>query len=170
MPDRPRLLNRLLHRALLLLLLGASLLACQSVPPTAGSNPPRTELTFIDLTRFDRDLAAALSAAPPTVAVTFHDRVSPSALPARLQAWMSAIESGGGTVEVVTPPPTLTARGPVLLIGAITTLWRAYQAGIEASDNAQRGAAKGFDAQIRLARTGTGDTLVERIVFTQKPR
>ena len=160
MPDRPRLLNRFLHRALLLLLLSASLLACQSAPPTAGSNPTRTELTFIDLGRFDRDLAAALSAAPPTVAVTFHDRVSPSALPARLQAWMSAIETGGGTVEVVTPPPALTARGPVLL----------YQAGIEASDTVQRRAAKGFDAQIRLARTETGDTLVERIVFTQKAR
>ena len=58
----------------------------------------------------------------------------------------------------------------MLLIGAITTLWRAYQAGIEASDTVQRRAAKGFDAQIRLARTETGDTLVERIVFTQKAR
>ena len=170
MPDRPRLPSRLLSRVLPILLLCASLLACQSISPTAGNTAPRTELTFIDLTRFDRELAAALSADPPTVAVSFHDRVSPNALPARLQSWLSAVEAGGGTVEVVTPPPALTARGPVLIVGAITTLWRAYQAGVEVSDSAQRRAAKGFDAQIRLARTDTGSTLVDRIVFSRKAR
>ena len=78
-------------------LLLASLTACETNPAQpARPVAAKAELQFVDLAGFDRDLSASLSATLPRIEVAFYDRITPSAVPERLQHWMAAVELGGG--------------------------------------------------------------------------
>ena len=95
------------HRIPLAAALATLLVACAGDPATmAPAGPPKADLQFVDLQGFDRELSQSLSAPLPRVEVAFYDRITPSALPERLQQWMAAVESKGGKVTVVPPPGT----------------------------------------------------------------
>ena len=146
-----------------------ALVACESNPSIVQSSaPPKAELQFVDLQNFDHALAGSLSAALPKVDVAFYDRVTPSALPERLQHWMASVEAGGGTVKVVPPKSSVTAKNPFLLISAISALWSASKMAKEMSTNAQFRAARSYDAQIILKADERGDSVVDRVVFIQR--
>lgn len=146
-----------------------ALVACESNPSIVQSSaPPKAELQFVDLQNFDHALAGSLSAALPKVDVAFYDRVTPSALPERLQHWMASVEAGGGTVKVVPPKSSVTAKNPFLLISAISALWSASKMAKEMSTNAQFKAARSYDAQIILKADERGDSVVDRVVFIQR--
>jgi hypothetical protein len=146
-----------------------ALVACESNPSIVQSSaPPKAELQFVDLQNFDHALAGSLSAALPKVDVAFYDRVTPSALPERLQHWMASVEAGGGTVKVVPPKSSVTAKNPFLLISAISALWSASKMAKEMSANAQFKAARSYDAQIILKADERGDSVVDRVVFIQR--
>ena len=83
-----------------ILALTVALSACQSSPmQTTSSGPPKATLQFMDWSVFDQELAASLSAPLPKVEVTFYDKVTPSAMPDRLQNWLVSVQSGGGAVK-----------------------------------------------------------------------
>ena len=68
--------------------MSALLVACAGDPGSvAPSGPPKADLQFVDLQGFDRELSQSLSAPLPRVEVAFYDRITPSALPERLQQW-----------------------------------------------------------------------------------
>lgn len=138
----------------------------QSESPKA----PKPELKFVDLQAFDRDLANSLSAPLPKVDVTFYDRIVPSALPERLQPWMASVESGGGTVTVVPPKSSVSAKSPFLLLGAISSLWSATKVAREISAKAQFSAAHDFDAEIILRQDDKGETVVDKVAFIQRKK
>jgi len=138
----------------------------QSESPKA----PKHELKFVDLQAFDRDLANSLSAPLPKVDVTFYDRIVPSALPERLQPWMASVESGGGTVTVVPPKSSVTAKSPFLVLGAISSLWSATKVARELSAKAQFNAAHAFDAEIILKQDDKGETVVDKVAFIQRKK
>lgn len=153
------------------LALALLLTACESNPTQpASAGPPRPELQFVDLQGFDRDLAASLQAPLPQVAVAFYDRVTPSALPPRLEQWMAAVESGGGTVTVVPPKPSVTSKSPFMLISAISTLWSASKMASEMAARAQFKAAGAYDAQIILKLDDKGESVVDKVVFLQRKK
>lgn len=157
-------------RALVSVIFGAvfALVGCSS---TGGSSPvgvAKAQVTFIDLRGFDRDLAASLSATQPKVDVTFVEPVSPNALPERVQSWMASVEDGGGQVKVTTPPSSVTAKSPLLLISAISTLWSAGSTAAEMAKTAMFRSARGYDAEIILKLNDKGQSVVDRIVFVQK--
>ena len=147
-----------------------ALSGCQSTPMAPMAALPRAELKFIDLPSFDRDLTGSLSAPLPSVSVAFYDRITPSALPERLQTWMAAVEAGGGAVKVVPAPSSVTAKNPLMLISAISALWSASKLVKEASAKAQFRAAQAYDAQILLKADDQGQSLVDRVVFTQRQK
>jgi hypothetical protein len=158
--------------------LGLALAGCQSTPPASGGGAsapgsptasPAEPLRFIDLQSFDEALSRALSEGRPTVAVAFYDRVTPNALPARLQSWMAAVETHGGKIQVVPDPDALATRNPVLIIGALTTLWSAFKVGSEMAYRALFRKVQGYDAQIRLRNNAAGESLIDRIVFVRRP-
>lgn len=156
---------------LTVLVLGLGLSACESNPSQPSSTaaaPPKAELQFVDLQGFDRDLSGSLSAPLPKVDVAFYDRVVPSALPERLQAWVAAVEAGGGTVKVIPPKSTVTAKNPFLLISAISTLYSASKMAKDMATKAQFKAAQAYDAEIILKGDDRGESIVERVVFTKK--
>ena len=158
-------------KLLFILALALTLLACESnSSQPAPSGPPKAALQFLDIEGFDRDLAASLLAPLPKVEVTFYDRITPSALPDRLQRWLASVEAGGGTVKVVPPKSGITAKNPFLLISAISTLWSGSKMVKEISTQTQFNAAQVFSAEILLKQSDTGDSVVDRIIFLQRKK
>ena len=153
--------------ALSLALLALAGCSSKSVAPV-NAGPPKADVQFVDLQGFDRELGTALSAPLPRVDVAFYDRVSPNALPERLQRWMASVENGGGTVKVVPPKPSVTSKSPLLLISAISSLWSASSIAKEMAANAQFKAAQAFDAEILLKTDDRGDSVVDKVVFVKR--
>ena len=148
-----------------------TIVACESAPSQSSSAaPPKPELQFVDLQGFDRDLGQSLSAPLPKVDVAFYDRVTPSALPERLQPWMAAVESGGGTIKVVPPKPSVTTRSPFLIISAISSIWTANKMAKEMAAQARFKAAQAYDAEIILKLDDKGDTVVDKVVFVERKK
>lgn len=163
------------HRVLRVLgiafLLGTLLSACQSTGDAAvAAGPPKPEIPFIDLQGFDRELSVALADPLPKVDVPFYDRIVPSALPERLQNWMAAVEAGGGTVKVIPPKSSVTPKDPMLLFSIASAIWKATGFAQEMSTKAQFRAAQAFDAEMILKQDDKGDTVVDRVVFTQRKK
>lgn len=158
-------------KTLIVALLALTLSAC-GIDPTlpASSGPPKPELQFVDLQSFDRDLTQSLQAPLPKVDVAFYDKVTPSALPERLQPWMAAVEAGGGSVKVVPPKPALASRSPFLLISAISSIWSASKIAKELALKGQYKTAQAFDAEIQLKLDEKGESVVDKVVFVQRKK
>ncbi len=155
------------------LVLSAFLLlsACASnTPPTANQATAKPELTFVDLKSFDRELTAALAEPLTKVEVAFFDKVTPSALPDRLQHWMVSVEAGGGSVKVLPPKPSVTPKNPFLIISLVTSLWSASDMFKSVSDQTHYKSAHAFDAEIVLKIDGNGDSVVDRVIFIKKSK
>jgi hypothetical protein len=151
----------------------ASSAATSAVPaavavPTASVQTTKSTLQFIDLQSFDRDLHGALTAPLPQVDITFYDRITPSTLPERIQKWMASVENGGGSVKITPPPSTVTAKNPFLLLSAASSLWSANKMMKEAAVQSQFKSASTYDANVVLKVDDKGDTVVDKLVFTQR--
>ena len=127
-------------------------------------------LQFIDMGGFDQTLSSSLNTASPKVEVGFYDKVTPSALPERLQKWMAAVESRGGKVKITPPPSNVTAKNPFLLISAISSIWSASGMVKDASAESRFAVAGNYDAELVLKQDDKGDTLVEKLVFVQRSK
>lgn len=158
------------QKLVLTAVMALALVACESNPNQSTAAPPKAELQFVDLQGFDRDLSGSLSAPLPKVDVAFYDRVAPSALPERLQQWMAAVEDGGGTVKVIPPKSSVTAKSPFLLLSAISAFWSASKTAKEVSAKAQFNAAHAYDAEIILKQDDKGNSIVDKVVFTQRKK
>lgn len=156
--------------ALLISLAGGVLLvACQNNPLEAQSAAPaKTAMLFVDLPSFDKDLTQSLASPLPKVDVAFYDRITPSAIPERLQKWMASVESGGGSVKISPPPSSVTAKSPFLLLSAASSLWSANKMVKEAAIAAQYKVARLYDAEIVLKIDDKGDTVVDKVIFNQR--
>lgn len=141
--------------------------ACQTLPELAAQ-PPKPRIDFLDLQLFDTEMGRSMAAPLGTVEVAFLERTSPNRIPQRLQLWMAAVEDGGGQVKVTPPPVPFGTRSPVMLIGAIASLWSASKAVSEMAQKAQYERAKRYNAEVIL-KLEQGETVIDRIVFSQKP-
>ena len=157
---------------IVLLTLLTGLFGCESSPNSlpGDSAQPKTQLQFVDLPGFDKALTGSLAASLPRVDVGFYDSVAPSALPERLQSWLAAVESGGGTVKVTPPKVVVTSRGPLLILSALTSLWTASKMARELSIRQQFKSAQTYDAELVLKFDDKGQTIVEKVVFVQRQR
>jgi hypothetical protein len=166
------MIDRVFLRVSMLLAVAFALMACETNPtqPQAQPVPPKPALQFVDLPGFDKDMTQSLGHSLPQVQVAFYDRITPSALPERLQKWMASTESGGGSVKIVPPPSNVSARSPFLLISAASSLWSANKMIKEASVAAQYKAAHAYDAEVILKLDDKGDTVVEKVVFNQRKK
>ena len=126
------------------------------------------KLSFLDISKFDRDLSGSLQDKNASVEVAFYDRVSPNNVPDRLQKWISVVEANGGKVLVEPPPNELVSRSPfaaLSLIGALVTSIKGF-----AQFNSERiyESAKGRDAVISLERNSKGEVVVSTIKFVKR--
>lgn len=134
-----------------------------TLPPSASA--PVGPLQFIDLPTFDARLGQVLDSKPETVRVDFIDKVKPSQLPDRVNPWMTTVQNSGGEVKVVLPPGDLQPKGfPLLsLLPTLFNMLREHRA-----DPPLQKSAQGYDAQIILKNDGSGDRMVDAIVFKRR--
>ena len=130
--------------------------------------PAKSELSFVDLQGFDKELHSSLSEPLPKVEVAFYNPLTPNALPERLQNWMAAIETGGGKVKVTPPKSTVTAKDPFLLFTLASTLWSASKTAREMSTSAKFNSAQGYDAEILLKVDNSGTSVVDKVIFIKR--
>jgi hypothetical protein len=157
--------------AVALVVLATSLGGCATGPTSkADAGPPKSELQFVDMPGFDKSLTGSLGAALPKVDVGFYDRITPSALPDRLQTWLAAVEEGGGKVKVTPPKPVAGTRSPLLIVSALTSLWSASKIAREMAAREQFKTAGAYDAEILLKLDDKGQTVVDKVVFSQRAR
>jgi len=153
---------------LLAAVLAITLTGC-AAPASAPAPAPRAQMQFLDLPGFEDELGSSLAAPLPRVEVSFYDRVTPSKMPDRLQKWMAAVEAQGGKVKVTPPPSSVTARSPLMLVSAISSLWSAHKMVREQQAEARLKAAGRYDAELTLRQDDRGDVVLDKIVFTLKP-
>jgi hypothetical protein len=164
-------MNRLIKHLAMGLFIAASLSACESAPesPTVN-NAPKTEIQFVDLQGFDADLYLAMSTQLPKVDVNFYDRVSPSAVPSRLQNWLSSVEAGGGKVKITPPKSDISAKDPFLLLSMLSSIWSASKVAKEASSHSQFAPARGYDAELVLKEDSNGHSVIDHVVFVKRSK
>ncbi|WP_027474974.1 hypothetical protein [Curvibacter gracilis] len=144
----------------------------QAVAQTEASAVARPAIPFLDLPRFDKELAEALQADQAEVGVSFYGKVTPNDVPVRLQKWLTAIEQSGGRLDVSPPPGDVTPRNPALLLGLVSGLWSALKTWGEIKDSQVLQAAGGHQARLVLNKTAGGEVFIERVVFertTKRP-
>ncbi len=139
-----------------------------TAPATASA--PKSSLEFIDLQGFDRELHQSLAATLPVVDVAFYSRISPSAMPERLQKWMAAVEAGGGKIKVTPPKSSVTAKNPFMIIGVVNFAFNLSKAAKMEAEYSQFKPAKSFDAEIVLKADGEGQSIVDKVVFTPRAK
>ena len=149
----------------LLILLGCSTTTI-SLSEAAKGSP---NVSFVDVDKFDRELTASLVEPLDAVNVSFYDKVSPNAIPQRVQKWISATEKNGGKVFIQPPPNELVPRDPFALIGLFGSLFNTVKSVIEARGDPRLEKVKGHDAVIFLERNKQGDVVVGNIKFVKQP-
>lgn len=124
---------------------------------------------FIDLGRFDNDLAKALQASKDEVSIQFYENVNPNNVPVRLQKWLNAAEKSGGAINVTAPPGDMTPKNPAVLFGLLGSLWSTLKAWTEISEERMLKAADGRNVTIQLDRGKQDEILIKSVSFSAKP-
>jgi hypothetical protein len=156
----------------------ALLTACASVPEqttasTSAANAARTalakpQLEFIDLAGFDRELSSSLTAKLPNVNVAVVNTVPANDIPVRMQAWLQAVEAGGGTVTVSPPKSTVAAKNPLILLTLVSGIWNSIKAHKAVQNYDLHKPARTYDAEIVLKVNEQGDRLIDKVIFTER--
>ena len=128
--------------------------------PVSESLPmPKQSLTFMDSKLFDAKLSKELDAGKDQVEIEVSGKVPLSAIPGRLDKWITRVgETGNVEVrEGATRTRALFALLPMLFSG--------FQA---LSEERTLEPAKNYDATIIYKRDPGGDTVIDRILFKRK--
>ena len=142
--------------------------ACSSSPDLSSSSQPSSELSFVDIGKFDKYLSASLTYKYDAVDVYFYQKVSPNQIPERLQKWISSVEQSGGRVSVEPPKGEVTPKDPFTIIGLIASMIGGAKNFAEFKTNKTYSAAKDRDAQISLERNGSGEVVVSKVHFAKR--
>ena len=154
--------TRIIAGLSLIALLGA----CASTPPAP---PPKEKVTYIDTNSFDRNLSSSMAANLETIEVPVDDRISPVAIPDRLNKWLAAVDANGGDIQVKQVETTAQGktRGfPIAVIGLAIEVVRLLR-----SDPAEQlyKSAGNYDADIMVRQGPSGERVIERVVLKRRP-
>ena len=126
------------------------------------------KLNFIDVAKFDRDLASAMSQKNDVTEVAFYEKVSPNSVPERLQKWLAVVEAKGGKVLVEPPPNELVSRSPFAALSLVGSLITTIKGLAHFNSEKIYEAANGRDAVISLLRNNKGEVVVNTIKFVKR--
>lgn len=143
-------------------------IGCASVSDTETKSTPSPSLTFLDVQKFDRDLAASLDAGIERVEVSFYDPVSPNALPERLQKWVAATQAQGGRFTVEPPPGEPRPKSPMALISLLSSAFSGAKGLLAIQQDRALASAKKRDMVLMLERDAkTQKVQVAKLVFVK---
>ena len=125
-------------------------------------------VAFMDVDRFDHQLAASLASAMVEVSVPFYDQVSPNKMPERMKMWVNHVEKNGGKIQMVEPPSSsgITAKDPFLLLSLINAIRSLVM--IEGKLEKERvvfSTSKNRDMKVMLARNTNNEVVIDKIIF-----
>ena len=126
------------------------------------------KLNFIDVAKFDRDLASAMSQKNDVTEVAFYEKVSPNSVPERLQKWLAVVEAKGGKVLVEPPPNELVSRSPFAALSLVGSLISTIKCLANFNSEKIYEAANGRYAVISLQRNNKGEVVVNTIKFVKR--
>jgi hypothetical protein len=127
----------------------------------------KSNLVFIDISKFDAELHASLIEKNEPIVVSFYDKVSPNGMPERLQKWLTSVERNGGKVEIEPPANELAPKDPMLLYSLFSGLWSGMKAATQIQDQQVVNAAKGRKAVISLERNAAKELVVGKVTFVK---
>lgn len=142
---------------------------CASEIKSSQITEPGNQLSFVDIGKFDNDLAASLNDKNETVSVSFYEKVSPNQMPERLQKWISSVDQSGGRVRVDPPQGEVAPKDPFTIIGLIASMVGGAKNFAEFRTNKTYEVAKDRNAVISLERNPKGEVVVAKIQFIKRP-
>ncbi len=145
-----------------------SIYACSSNNLASRTSETSNQLSFVDLSAFDKDLSASLGDKYESVDVAFYEKVSPNQLPERLQKWMSSVEQSGGRVNIEPPPGEVAPKDPFTIISLIASAIGGAKNFAEFKNNRTYEPAKERDAVISLERNAKGEVVVSKVQFVKR--
>ena len=157
------------YKNLSLLFFGCLIVGCSSTVSTSQEVKPSNQLNFIDLGKFDRELAVSLKDIDESVGVSFYEKVSPNQVPERLQKWISSVEQSGGRVNVEQPKGEMTSKDPFSIISIISSIIGGAKNFADYRKNDIYQNMKGRDAVVELERNPKGEVVVSRVQFVKRP-
>ena len=157
------------YKNLSLLFVGCLIIGCSSTGSTSQEVKPSNQLNFIDLGKFDRELAVSLKDIDESVGVSFYEKVSPNQVPERLQKWISSVEQSGGRVNVEQPKGEMTSKDPFSIISIISSIIGGAKNFADYRKNDIYQNMKGRDAVVELERNPKGEVVVSRVQFVKRP-
>ena len=156
------------YKNLSLLFVGCLIVGCSSTVSTSQEVKPSNQLNFIDLGKFDRELAVSLKDIDESVGVSFYEKVSPNQVPERLQKWISSVEQSGGRVNVEQPKGEMTSKDPFSIISIISSIIGGAKNFADYRKNDIYQNMKGRDAVVELERNPKGEVVVSRVQFVKR--
>lgn len=92
-------------------------------------------VSYLDFQAFDDDLNDKLKrAGDGNVEVDFYSRVSPNAIPPRIERRLAALRKSGGSVGIVQPQNTSNTRSVMTVVGLFSGLYN-FMKTFEAASN-----------------------------------
>lgn len=156
-------------RSLLVGSLLGLLSACETNPPIATNlQDAAPVVAFLDLDKFDHQLAQSLSSPLQEVNVPLLEHVSPNKMPERLKVWLNHVEKNGGKIQVQEPPSSsgVTAKNPFLIFSLINAMKTLNTLSEKAEKEKNLFAnVQGHNVKILLANNANNEVVVERLVF-----
>jgi hypothetical protein len=156
-----------IHRSLLVLLASLAILGC-ATQTNAPPVPENEGIVFVDLQRFDAQLASTLSTPRPAVDVDFYDKVSPNELPVRLQRWLTEVEAQGGKIRVEPPPNDMGARSPLAALSLVSGLLNSMKLIDKVQTDRMYQSVRNHDVVIQLDRDPSGEVRVASLRFQKR--
>ena len=150
--------------AILLLLFSAMARAQpsdQATAQTAMQPIIPQQLIFFDSRLFDAKLSQELGSGKNRIEVEITGRVPLSNIPDRIDRWVSKVGEEG-KVEVKPSEPAVRTRS---FFGIIPMIFEGFR---KMREDKMYETAGNFDAVIYYRKDASGETLIERVVFTRK--
>ena len=147
------------------LLIAALLGACASEPPAP---PPKEKVGYLDTNSFDRGLSSSLNADLEIIEIPVTDRMSPVAIPDRLNKWLSAVDANGGNIQVKQMPDEQGGkqRGfPIAVIGLAIEVVRMLRG---TPEERMYKTAANYDADIMVRQGPGGERIIDRVVLKRR--
>ncbi len=158
-------------KSTLLLLLFWAILSLLSACSTIPREPPKQEVTFIDLQKFDDELVLSLSNIKEPVFVNFYSQVTPNEIPSRLQKMLAAVEKSGGKINISMPEGEPKLKDPTIIFSLFSGMYSGIKALISLqAEMSLEESVKNRDANILLTRNFQGNLYIQRIELKIKDK
>ena len=157
-----------LYKKLSLSVVGYLIVGCSSTVNISQEIKPSNQLNFIDIGKFDNDLAVSLKELDATVDIAFYQKVSPNQMPERLQKWISSVEQSGGRVNVEQPNGELAPKDPFSIISIISSIIGGAKNFADFRTNDIYKHINGRDASVKLVRNSNGEVVVDKVQFVKR--